>query len=358
MVRPDSLADAHVAKQEFLGHEKVIERPAKPGVIGREGSISASANTRIEEAANLLEQTGRVRPCHIVEVADGKHGHRQCSGLLCSHDDFRVTFLCVLVHGWRARVEPNHAKRALAGPECRDDRRCVCLREVLDGRIAHRQAGGEHDAIGVVQRTVDLARIGLHDRCHGIGPRLVGFHQEEHVRIDAADQVGSALVFPIGLKHVEREEREASVAVIFLRQGARDFVSCERRIGINAVYLPDAQACQDERYPWPPSAIKKPQCSTQYDHRNQDLDPREIPDPDPPLIEIGRAEQRPGNQKYRKHAQEPEPSRLPLAGLAGAHAVFLIRPALAGSPLQRQPGGGVIELKVFTCEGHQTDCGG
>ena len=59
---------SHVAQQEVVADEDVVERPAQEGVVRVERGVQAPAAARVERAGDALEQPRRPAPGDVVEV--------------------------------------------------------------------------------------------------------------------------------------------------------------------------------------------------------------------------------------------------------------------------------------------------
>ena len=109
------------------------------------------------------------------------------------------------------------------------------------------------------------------------------------------------------------------------------FRARKRRVGIDPVELPKAQAGQNEGKPGAPAMIKDPQAGGSQDHRDEDLHPWKIPDPYPPLVGIGRAQHGSRDQQDGDQTQQPKSCELPLAFRRANHWYFLLPAQLATS---------------------------
>ncbi len=285
VVRAEARQDLHRDQPEVIRVEAVVERETQPRPPCVERVEEATPDARVEQAADLLEESAGVRPRDVVEVAH--HDRRRLRRLGLARDDQE---LCVALRRsrvfgreGRARVQAVQLHgRAVVQFQAGVDRGNVVFDDEPDFRLDQLQAHIEQHSIGIVERpmhrvgmrSLELAQLRL--------PPGIGFHDQDHVRVGPADDRAQGFRAAVVHQHVGEEQpaaRSAGRATAVL-----DLFGSQRRVGGDHVALEKqahAQTGREGPSHWTCSADQQLRRQREGE-QDGELQAREVEDPDPP----------------------------------------------------------------------------
>lgn len=119
MIGPDIVQALHVAQEKMLAEENVVEGPACKRILRMEGREQAASLTGIEKAADVLEQSIRVGPGHVVEVTGDDGRILRLRDLSGDHDKLGIARCAAMARmGW-PWMKPVEGDRFAAGQDHR-----------------------------------------------------------------------------------------------------------------------------------------------------------------------------------------------------------------------------------------------
>ena len=104
VIRPDASEPLQPDKREGRLVEDVVQRPTEDRVPRVKRVEGAAAPPGVQRAADPLEETRRVRPSHVVEVARDDRGPAICRDLFPDDQDLGIPLLGILPDLRRPRV--------------------------------------------------------------------------------------------------------------------------------------------------------------------------------------------------------------------------------------------------------------
>ena len=305
MVGADVRQAAHVHHLKMGRHKNVVEGPAQQRVVSVEGGHQAAAHARVEQARHAPEQLGRVRPGHVVHIAEHDGGLVAAVYLFAHEQQFRVALGAGFrfLRGRWLGMQPVEAHPGFAVGQLHVgvQRGNVIVEQVLYLIGLQGQAREKEQAIGVVEGLVAGIRVGCFEGAQLLVPPLVGFHGHDDVGVGFLQRGQGQRALSVVLQHVHHGQAELGVGVV--GAGAIGHgLAHQRRVGHNARHLirPRAgQQHQKTQLPRPTAGLAQREPGRQREHNAQhNLQARKVEHPNPP---DGVAQQR----QQRGHERQP-----------------------------------------------------
>jgi hypothetical protein len=209
VVRADVLETSERDQPEVVGVEHVVQRVTEAGPACVEGAVEATAFSRVDEAADLLEEACGARPGDVVQVTAHDDRHARLAHPPPDQQQLGVALqrlVALAGHRWTRvdAVEPH--QRAVSQADVRLDRGDVGLHQVVDLGILERQPGVEHHAVRVRQRTAHDVAVRRHERIELLLPPVVRLQAEHEVGVAVVHGGEQTRGIAIGLQDVGDDE--------------------------------------------------------------------------------------------------------------------------------------------------------